>query len=107
MKLHALLLALPLLAAATPLAAPEAEAVAEPLAEAFAEPVANPNPAAEAAAALRKRAARTCALTGANVKYRKCPSTNSKKCPAIGEYGAKGTKVSFKCWTTGDPVNGN
>ena len=105
MKLQALLLVIPLLAAANPLAAPEAEAVAEPVAEPIAEPVANP--AAEAPAALRKRAARTCALTGANVKYRKCPSTDNKKCPAIGEYGAKGTKVSFKCYTTGGSVNGN
>ena len=101
MKLQALLLAFPLLAAANPLAAPEAEAVAEP--------VANPNPAAEAAAALRASAAgpRKCALTGSNVRYRKCPSTNPKKCPGLGEYGAKGTEVYFKCWTTGDPVNGN
>ena len=103
MKLQALLLVLPLLAAANPLAAPEAEAMAEAIAEPVAEPAANP--AAEAAA-IQARAV-TCALTGSNVKYRKCPSTDSKKCPAIGEYGAKGTKVSFKCWTSGDPVNGN
>ena len=101
MKLHALLLALPLLAAANPLAAPEPEAVAEPIPE---PAPARAGSSGAGAAALSPRA---CALTGSNVRYRKCPSTNSKKCPAVGEYGAKGTKVSFKCWTTGSTVNGN
>ena len=92
MKLQALFLLLPLLAAASPLAEPIAEPGADMLAE---------------RAALRARASHTCALTGSNVKYRKCPSTDDKKCPAVGEYGAKGTKVSFKCYTTGGSVNGN
>lgn len=112
MKLQTLFLIFPLLAAANPLAAPEAlpepdalaEPIAEPVAEAIAEPAAD---AVARRAALVARAAQTCALTGANVKYRKCPSTDDKKCPAIGEYGAKGTKVSFKCFTTGSSVKGD
>ena len=114
MKLAFTLLTLPLFVIANPVAAPDA--VAEP------EPVAIPEPAPEAdvstsadynrrlqaaaAGTLEKRAV-TCALTGSNVRYRKCPSTDSKKCPAIGQYGAAGTKVAFSCYTTGSSVNGN
>ena len=104
MKLQALFLAIPLLVAANPLAMPEAL----PEAHALAEPIAEPGPEVLARrAALRARAAHTCKLTGSNVKYRRCPSTDDKKCPAVGEYGAKGTKVSFKCYTTGGSVNGD
>jgi hypothetical protein len=50
--------------------------------------------------------AQTCAITGSNVKHRKCPHVDDKKCPASGEY-QKGNKVKFLCWTTGDSVGGN
>ena len=114
MKLSLTLLALPLLALANPVAVPDA--AAEP------EALAGPEPVAEADVAIRadqdrrfqaatantlQKRARTCALTGSNVRYRKCPSTDPVKCPGVGEYGAKGTKVSFTCYTTGSSVNGD
>lgn len=96
MKLQTFLILFPLLVAANPLAAPEARPAPDALAEPVAEPVAE---VVDRRAALMVRAAHTCALTGSNVRYRKCP--------AIGEYGKKGTKVSFKCYTTGGSVGGN
>lgn len=100
MKFHFALLALPLLAIANPLANPEPEPQPEPL------PAPLPLPLQRAAVQAGK-ASRTCKLTGSDVKYRKCPSTDGKKCPALGQYGKKGTKVAFKCWTFGKSVKGN
>jgi hypothetical protein len=86
MKLLALALSLlPLLALASPVAEPEPEPYFD----------------------IEKRSV-TCALTGSNVKYHRSPDSNSD---AIGEFGAKGTKVPFSCYTfgtgSGGTVNGN
>jgi hypothetical protein len=89
MKFHLTLLALPLLAIANPLAEPE------------------PLPLQRAGLTGSAAGARTCKLTGSDVKYRKCPSTDNKKCPALGQYGKKGTSVKFLCYTTGSVVKGN
>lgn len=104
MKFQLALLALPLLAIANPLAEPEPNPVPEALAEAFPEPL--PLPALRSSLQTGGLGPRTCKLTGSDLKYRKCPSTNNKKCKAIGQYGKKGTKVALKCWTVGSTVNG-
>lgn len=44
----------------------------------------------------------TCALTGSDVRYHVAPSVKSS---APGQFGAKGTKVAFTCWTEG--INGD
>jgi hypothetical protein len=90
MKFQLALLVLPFLAIANPLAEPEPEPEPQRLSL-------NGD----------TRGPRTCKLTGSDVRYRKCPSTNSKRCPALGQYGKKGTKVKFVCYTTGSSVNGN
>ncbi|KAI1852461.1 hypothetical protein JX265_011095 [Neoarthrinium moseri] len=73
---------------------------------AFANPVpeAKPEPKPEVEGAQIEKRATTCALTGSDVKYRQRPTTDS---PADGQFGAKGTEVSFSCWTTGETINGN
>lgn len=103
MKLQLALLLLPLLAIAKPLAEAEAKGEAQP------QPEALPLSLPELRSSLRARASgpRTCATTGSNVRYRKCPSTDDKKCPAIGEFGKKGTEVTLECWTVGTKVNGD
>jgi hypothetical protein len=70
---------LPLLALATPVAEPETEA-----------------------APIEKRSV-TCALTGSDVRYHTQPNTGS---PAMGQFGATGTKVSFSCYTIGTGSTG-
>lgn len=53
-----------------------------------------------------KRGPVTCTILGDGVRYRKCPSTNTKKCPAIGQY-RKGQRVTFTCGRKGTVVKGN
>ncbi|KAL9123863.1 MAG: hypothetical protein Q9217_006749, partial [Psora testacea] len=103
MKFQLALLALPLLAVANPLASSDAPA----LPSAVPEPEPLPEPEVRGGDVNAFKKATTCALTGSDVRYRKCPDTNDKKCPALGQYGKKGTKVAFQCYTTGKPVNGN
>jgi hypothetical protein len=57
------------------------------------------SPAAEPLALDRR--SYTCTMTGSDVKYHTKPDQNS---PAPGQYGAKGTKVTFVCWTAGGEV---
>ena len=92
MKFQVDLLVLTLLAIANPLADPDPE----PLPAAARPP---PEPA--------DLGPRTCKLTGEDLKYRKCPSTDNKKCPALGQYVKRGTLVALKCYTYGSNVKGN
>lgn len=71
---------------------------------ALANPLPEPEPEVEAEFAHIDKRAITCALTGSNVKYHRKASTTSI---ADGEFGAKGTKVPFSCYKTGESVNGN
>lgn len=48
----------------------------------------------------------TCTITGNPTRYRKCPSTNSKKCPVMGHY-QKGQRVTFTCARKGEVFRGN
>lgn len=48
----------------------------------------------------------TCSVRGTGVRYRRCPSTDNRRCPAIGQY-RNGQRVTFVCITTGTPVFGN
>ena len=108
MKFQPFLLALLPLITANPIADPDA--LADPNPNPLPAPVADADALPEAeieARALRSSgalAARTCKLTGSDVKYRRGPGKNYE---AVGQYGAKGTKVSFKCYTTGGSVGGN
>ena len=52
---------------------------------------------------LEKRAV-TCHTTGSNVKYCRGPRTS---CDAVGQYGAKGTRVSVTCFNRGERINNN
>lgn len=102
MRFQLALLALPFLAMAYPQGSTDAPAL--PTAEPVPQPPSEP-------ASLRSGVAGagpiTCALTGSDVRYRTCPSTDNKKCPAVGQYGPAGTKVAFKCFTYGESVYGN
>lgn len=65
----------------------------------LASPVPDTSPASPLAT-LERRACT--AKTTATVKYRTCGKTS---CTAVGQY-AKGTKVTIKCFVTGEVVHG-
>ena len=94
---HLILLSLPLLTLANPL---PAESTPDHDTKYF-YPIHSSDPAY----LLEKRAI-TRPLTGSNVRYRKCPSTDANRCPGIGESGPAGTKVAFVCYTLGSKVGG-
>ena len=92
MKLLAPAVCLLTLALAAPVAEPEAQAMEAKSAI-----------QARGLAQLEKRSV-TCKTTTANLKYHTKPSTSS---PAVGEFGAKGTKVTLVCYVGGSDVSGD